>query len=376
MTPSFNIFGIGSKPDSYLGVDIGTLSIKIVELADENGRPKLQNYGILTNYQLETAVRAQDAQFQRSPKTFGGEAVIMLRRLMKEAGLVAKTINMSVPIFSSFLTLMEFPSMPASEIANAIQFEAKKYIPVSLESVVVDWVFVDPALKLKGGVDAASGGPPVGEAGKTSVILIAIPKDLLNEYTAIARDSGLKLLTIELETVSAARALIGSDPVPAVLLDMGSRDTTISVVDGGFVKISHSIETSGEDLTRALANSLNINWLRAEELKKQNGITMMDHNSQIANVLNPLLAVITKSIQNITDVYFGKTKKKIEKLIIYGGASKMPGFAEYLRGALAIDVAIGNPFSRVAYDEKIKPLISEIGHEFTVATGLALKSFQ
>ena len=113
----------------------------------------------------------------------------------------------------------------------------------------------------------------------------------------------------------------------------------------------------------------------AEELKKQNGITMMDSNSQIANVLNPLLAIITKSIQNITDIYFGKTNKKIEKLIIYGGASKMPGFAEYLRSALAIEVTIGNPFSRVVYDEKIKPLIGEIGHEFTVATGLALKEF-
>src|SRR3989344_5198424 len=125
MVPSFNIFGIGSKPDSYLGIDIGTLSIKIVELMSENGRPKLRNYGILTNYQLAMAGQIQNTKFQRSPKVFGGGGVIMLRRLMKEAGMVAGTINMSVPIFSSFLTMIEFPSMPASEIANAIQFEAK-----------------------------------------------------------------------------------------------------------------------------------------------------------------------------------------------------------------------------------------------------------
>jgi type IV pilus assembly protein PilM len=366
MVQPFGIFGLG-KQKSRIGIDIGTLSIKIVELSEENGRPKLQNYGVLTNYGLSAADLSPNPQGQKSQKAFGGEAVIMLKRLMKEAGILAGTINMSVPIFSSFLTSIEFPPMPESEIASAIQFEAKKYIPVSLESVVIDWILVD---RMSG---VPSGHLPQGD--KSSVILIAIPKDLLNEYTNIARESGLKLSTIELETVSAARALIGNDPVPAILLDMGSRDTTISVVDGGFIRISHSIETSGEDLTRALANSLNINWLRAEELKKQNGIMMMDSNSQIANVLNPLLAVITKSIQNIADVYFGKTKKKIEKLIIYGGASKMPGFAEYLHGSLAIDVAVGNPFSRVAYDEKIKPLISEIGHEFAVATGLALKEF-
>mgnify|MGYP001614045901 FL=1 len=344
----FNIFNIGSGAKSYLGVDVGTLSIKIIELSSENGRPKLENYATLTNYGLTS----------ENKKIFGGEAGLMLRRLIKESGTKANEINMSAPIFSSFMTVMELPQMSEAEVVSAVQFEAKKYVPVPLESVVIDWSIIG------------------GEPGKILVLLAAIPKDLINEYTVIARDAGLKLLTIELETISAARALIGNDPVPTILMDMGSRDTTISLVDGGHLRISHSIETSGEDLTRALAGGLSVSWRRAEEIKKENGLKIMNENSQIAGVIIPLLDSVVNSMQNIMDTHFSKTKKKIEKLIIYGGASKMPGFAEYLSGRLKIDIMAGDPFSKIVYPEKLKPIISKIGHEFAVAAGLALKALQ
>ena len=348
MALPFNIFGIGKEPKNYLGVDIGTLSIKIAELSNENGRPKLENYAILSNYNLVE---------NKTPKVFGGEASLMLRRVMKESGATAREINMSAPIFSSFLTIMALPPMAESEIASAIQFEAKKYIPVPLDSVLVDWSIL--------------GSTP----DKISVLLIAIPKDLVNEYAAMAKEADLKLANLELETISAARALIGNDPVPAMLVDMGSRDTTISVVDGGRPIISHSIETSGEDLTRALSGSLNINWRRAEELKKEQGLKIMDSNSQIRGVLTPLLDIIASAAKNIIDLYSSnKAGKKIEKLIIYGGATKMPGFTEYLNKALGLDIFVGNPFSKVIHDEKLNPVIKDIGHEFAIAVGLALKS--
>lgn len=347
MALPFNIWSIGKGPISYLGVDIGTLSIKIVELSSENGRPKLQNYAILSDYNLIE---------NKTPKVFGGEASLMLRKILKESGASSREVNMSAPIFSSFLTVMELPPMPSSEIASAIQFEAKKYIPVPLDSVLVDWSLVGSA------------------AEKISVLLIAIPKDLVNEYAAIAKEADLKLENLELETVSAARSLIGNDPIPAVLVDMGSRDTTISIVDGGRPIISHSIETSGEDLTRALSSSLNINWRRAEELKKEQGLKIMEGNGQISGVITPLLDVIIGAVKNIIDIYSSKSGKKIEKLIIYGGAAKMPGFAEYLNKTLGLDVIIGNPFGKIMYDEKLNPAIKDISHEFAIAVGLALKA--
>ncbi|MBI2635294.1 MAG: type IV pilus assembly protein PilM [Parcubacteria group bacterium] len=359
MAPPFKLFGFELGPKNYLGVDIGTLSIKIIELSIENGRPKLQNYGILENYSLSATNSVQGPPTQKTQKIFGGEAVLMLRRLLKESGITAKEINMSMPIFSSFLTVMELPQMSEAEIKSAVQFEAKKYIPVSLDSVAIDWSLI------------GSNG-----SGKILILLVAIPRELINEYASVAGETNLKLLAVELETISAVRALMGNDPTPTVLVDMGSRDTTISIVDGGFLRISHSIETSGEDLTRVLSNNLNVSWRRAEEIKKENGLKTLDNNAQIAAVLIPLLDTVALAIKNIIEIYFTKTKKKIERLIIYGGAAKMPGLAEYFEGQLKIDVAAGDPFSRIAYPPNFKPIIDEIGHEFTVAAGLALRSLQ
>ena len=358
MASSFNIFGLG-KPKSYLGVDIGTLSIKLVELSNENGRPKLENYGILSDYGLAAADFLQNGQVQQTQKVFGGQAAAMLKKLFMKTGIAVPETNMSVPIFSSFLTVMELPAMPEAELSSAIQFEAKKYVPVPLDSVVVDWSLV--------GANAEN---------KVQVLLIAIPKELINEYSTIAREANLKLLNIELETVSAARSLIGNDPTPSVLIDMGHRDTTISIVDRAFLRISHSVETSGEDLTRALSQNLNVSWRRAEELKKQNGIKAINSNDQMIKVLTPMIDIIADAASNVIDLYISRSKKKVEKLIVYGGAAKMPGFAEYISNRLKIDFTVGNPFGRINYPEKLKPAIKEIGHEFSVAIGLALKALQ
>ncbi len=369
MASSFNIFG-ESRPQSYLGIDIGTLSIKIVELSSENGRPKLENYAILDDYGL--ARQSSAAEEAATAKIFGGKAAVMIRRLVKESGIQSREVNMSVPIYSSFLTVMELPQMSETELMNAVKFEAKKYIPVPMDSVIIDWTVVG-----SGAANRQTTPPPASQSeGNVSVLLIAIPKDLINEYSGIAADSGLRLLNIELETVSAARALIGNDPVPAILLDMGSRDTTVSIVENGSVRISHSIETSGEDLTRALSESLKIDWRRAEDLKRENGLRVVNGNGQIADVLTPLVDTIADAVKNISDLYFSKTGKKIDKLITYGGAARMPEFNGYLKNKLQIDAMTGVPFGRIAYPEKLKPAIDDIGCEFTIAAGLALKAMQ
>src|SRR3989344_5441261 len=103
MAPPFKLFGFELGSKNYLGVDIGTLSIKIIELSIENGRPKLQNYGILENYSLSAINSVENPAAQKTQKIFGGGAVLMLKRLLKKSGMATKEINMSVPIFSSFL---------------------------------------------------------------------------------------------------------------------------------------------------------------------------------------------------------------------------------------------------------------------------------
>lgn len=359
---ALNIFRFGQK--TYLGIDIGTASIKIAELSKEKGRPKLENYAILESSKFLEPLADESAMMARTRRVFAGEAAKMIRQMLGKAVIEANETNMSVPIFSSFLTVMELPYMSEAELARAVQFEARKYVPMSLEQIVLDWNLIGQI------------PPTAQDAGRLQVLLAAIPRELIDEYVAIARDASLKTSTIELETVSAARALMGSDPTPTVILDVGARDTTVSIVDQGFLRISHSIETSSEDLTRALAKALNVSLKRAEELKKERGVKVMESETEIAGVLLPLLDIITSSIQQIIDLHFSKTRRKVEKLIMYGGAANMPGLSEYFSKKLKIDIAYANPFSRIVYPSKLEPIIKKIGNELTIALGLALRDMQ
>jgi len=358
----FNFFGFGQK--TYLGIDIGTASIKIAELSKEKGRPKLENYAILESYKFLDVLTDDSAMTNRSRRVFGGEATEMIKRLIGKANIAVKETNMAVPIFSSFLTVMDLPMMNETELAQAVQFEARKYVPVSLEQLVIDWNLIGQT------------PPTANDQGHLQVLLVAIPRELIDEYVDTARNTGLAVSAIELETVSATRALMGSDPTPTVILDVGARDTTISIVDQGFLRISHSIETSSEDLTRVLSKALNISLRRAEELKRERGVAVIREESEVASVILPLLDIISSSIQQIIDLHHSKTQRKIEKLIMYGGAANMPGLAEYFSKKLKIDITYANPFSRIIYPQKLEPIIKKIGSELAIALGLALRDMQ
>lgn len=365
---AFNFFG--SKSENFFGVDIGTSSIKIVELSSENGRPKLENYGILDNISFVENLPASPLPLSGILPTgiFFGQAAEMTKRLAQKSGIKLGRVNMSVPIFSSFLTLMDLPAMSETEVAQAIQFEAKEYIPIPLEQVVLDWTILGQAPQA---TDQAQ-----GQSQRMQVLLIAIPKDLISEYTKIASQAGFELAAIELETASAARVLVSNDPTPVALLDIGARSSTVSIVDQGFLQISHAVETSGEDITRALAQGLNISSKRAEQLKRERGLRVISGEGEISSIVTPLIDVIISNVKNIMDIHSAKTGHKVEKLIIYGGMSSLIDLDKYLAQKLNLDISVAAPFKRIVYPQKLEPIINNVGVDLTIALGLALRDFK
>lgn len=362
----FSFFGL--KSQNFFGVDIGTSSIKIVELSSANGRPKLENYGILDNVSFVENLPAHPLPLSGLLPTgiFFGQAAEMLKRLSQNAGIRFGRVNMSVPVFSSFLTLMELPVMSEQEITQAIQFEAREYVPIPLEQVFLDWAIV-------GQVHKANANSPAQD--RIQVLLIAIPRDLVSEFTTIASQAGFELAAAELETASAVRILIGNDPTPIVLLDIGARSSVVSVVDQGFLQISHAVETSGEDITRALAQGMNISTKRAEQLKRERGLRVMSGEAEISSIITPFIDVIISSVKNIAEIHFSKTGHKVEKLIVYGGMSSMVDLDKYLSQKLDLEVSVASPFKKIIYPEKLEPIINNLGIELTVALGLALRDF-
>lgn len=344
------------KAGGVLGVDIGTSTIKIIELSSLDHEKELTNYGVLNTYGY--LARFNNAIQTRTFRMLDSEVASIVRDVVEEARVGTVPAVMSIPLFSSFFTLVEFPAMPKREIMRALPLEARKYIPIPLSEVSLDWEIVNANEK---------------HAEKVSVILVAVPKDITSKYVRIAKMAGLTLVALEVEIFSLIRSLAPIGSRPTVIVDIGSRSTSVCIVEYGYVRMNHSFDASGDDLTRVISHSLNVNLERAEAIKKDEGITSRGGEPGISEIMIPILDLISSEVDRLMRSYEEKYGKRVDKLILAGGTAGMPGLIEYFVGKFGIECSRADPFSGVHFPSVLKPTLVELAPSFSVGIGLALR---
>lgn len=340
---------------SRLGIDIGTASIKIVELSKEANRFTLLNYGM-----IEVAAEKNTSQ----PSNAG--IISGIKAILETAQIKSKDVVASIPSFPTFATTITLPYLSEEEVAKAMPFEARKYIPVPLSEVQLDWAIVNVHKEKKEQIIPKSSGPTV------DVFLVAVPKQEAARYQTIMKDAGLDLKALELENFALIRSLIGNDLSPIVIVNIGGRSTSILIVENGVQRASHDYEIGGFEITKSIARSLGITVERAEELKRSLGIRDAENNivrQAMSSLIDLMVLEVTKTIQNYED----QQKSKIAKILLVGGLANMPDFQKYFGQKLGREVSLGNPLARVVIPPGVERLRSELNSTFVVAIGLAMR---
>ena len=356
------MFLFGKKSQLFLGLDIGTSAIKLVELEQGEGRYKLKTYGV---YPLVEYFKHIEEQLWVEPsKLLDGQIAGTVKQLIKEANVQSKKVCLSIPVYSSFSTLIDLPPMPEKEISRAIPFEAKKYVPVPISEVVLDWSIIEKSAEQK---------PKVEEGRANSqgvqILLVAVPKAIIAKYAQIIQLAGLELKALEAETFSLARSLVGNDKSPIVVVDIVARSSNISIIDKGYIRIIHNLEKGGAELTRNLSQKLNINFEKAEEMKKIG----QDSQLMAREVIYSVLDVIVAEVKKIISHYQIRYSRRIEKCILAGAGATINGLSDYFSSKLGLEISLGNPFARVVYPALLEPAIKELGPSLAVAVGLAMR---
>lgn len=347
--------------NSYLGVDIGTASIKMVEISSGKHQPKLQNYGVLESYgHLE---RLNDAIQTSGLKIMENETAKMLKMLLNKLKIKSHQAIASIPSFSSFITLIEIPSMPESDTDKTVSFQIRQHIPLPASEVAIEWFKVGE----------------IEEDGftKQQILIISVPKEQIRKFQNIFKLAGLELKAVEIESLSLIRALVGSDPTPTLLVDIGGRSTNIAVSELGFLKCNYQTDFSGASLTQAISSGLNINVRRAEELKKQKGILAGAGGYELSTLTIPFLDAIISDVGRARVNYEKNQgiKSRIERIILAGGGANLLGIEKYVEEQLGLPTFVGNPFLKVEYPSGIEPFVKELGPNFSVAIGLGIREF-
>src|SRR3989338_4060218 len=220
-----NIFSLfGTKDKSILGVDIGSSSIKIVQLRKEKERAILETYG-------EVATGPYGGKEIRQPVKLNAEKTAeAIRDVLKEAGAKATVARVAIPLNSSFVKVIQLPVSAEGDLENVITIEARRHVPVPISEVSLDWWVMPKTEKEK------------EENNKTmEVILVAIHNDVINTYKDIIAKSGLVAAAYEMEPFGMIRAAIGRGSSTIAVIDFGASSTKMAILDYGVMRESHFI---------------------------------------------------------------------------------------------------------------------------------------
>ncbi|MFZ5982673.1 MAG: type IV pilus assembly protein PilM [Patescibacteria group bacterium] len=356
------MFGFGSK--KFLGVDIGSSGIKVAEVKFQGDKPYLTNYA----WMQFSGIKGVESTLSLPDEFIS----LCLRRMIKEAGFDSEKVNLSIPASGGLITLIEFPETIEKDLAQAIRFEAHKYIPTALEDVVFSWDIVkresiQPEIKAPGMIETKA--PKTGSK-KIEVLLVAASKSKVSKFEKIIQDAGLDLESIEIESFSLSRSLIGSDQGNFLIIDIGHRICNIILVEKGIIKVNRNIDAGGRDITRVIARNMNLDDSRAEQVK----LSTANFFSSESSIVFPALDVVVEEVSRVLSSFYGKDSgMKLDGVILSGGSANLGGLEGYFSERLKTKVIIGNPFGRVAYNKEIEPLIPKIKSEMAVAVGLAIR---
>ncbi len=348
-----------SKQKSQLGLDIGSSNIKIAQLRPKDNQFVLETYGLVnTSYQIAN----------KESSSLVKQTAELLKDLMKRAGVTTNKVVASLPNNSVFTSVIEMPKIPQSELKTAVEFEAKKYVPLPLTEVALSWSIIEEK-KATLTKDSNIGSFQSDASNRTKVLLTAVPTAVIKNYLEVFKLAGLEALALEIEALALIRSLVGEDLGNNILIDIGAKSTSVNLVDSGYLRLSKNLNIGGDTITTTLSKSLSVNFARAEQFKKDFGLS--GSNGQIPQVMRPILDVIKNEVGQLIGL-FESRGQRIDKIIITGGGSRLPSLKEYL-ASLSKPIVTANPWTRVEYPEKLKPVIEPLGLNLAVAMGLAMR---
>ena len=364
----------GKSEEHYVGIDIGSGSIKVVELMSDKNKPKLVTFGYIDT--LVDVMRTNRPEAQQ-------KVVMALKKLMISAKVTTNRVTAALPTYAVFNSIITLPAMPQKDLARAVSWEAKKYVPMPLEEMVLDWKIISTKNTESTG-EKKTEKLGVGMAPKTDksanmrILVTAAPKNLVARYVEIFKMANLRLLSLETEAFALARSLIGPSATKTVMIiDIGSTTSDLSIVQEGIPILNRTINIGGQTLTKAIADSMGVNQERAEQFKRDFGVSLKTDSTQkgIPQTISTSLAPLLNEIKYVFDLYQNQNLASIEKIVLSGGSAYVPNLGEYMAMQFNKPTVIGNPWDAVMYPKEIEVILQENGPRLSVAIGLALREF-
>ncbi len=357
------------KVNEVVGIDFGTSSVKAVQLKKDKGRILLETYG-------EIALGPYNNLAVSQVSNLGSEKMSqLLADLFNEANITTRVGSLAIPLRSSLVNMMSLPDLAADKLEKIIPIEARKYIPVPISEVELDWWIIPKKIFNQAGEE---------HRRTVEVLVVAIHKDTIKQYEEIVKLAEFQPAFFEIETFSAIRAVFAGEMQAVVMLDIGAATSKLSIIDYGVVRQSHTIGKGSQDITLAISRSLGVDFAKAEEIKRRVGLvesvglpsTATGEDAQIRNTVSTIVEYIFSEANKVISAYQNRERRVVTKVVIIGGGGLLKGLLDLAKTNFEATVVLGEAFAKVEYPAFLDKVLKETGPGFAVATGLALRHLE
>lgn len=338
-----------------IGLDIGTSAVKVVQLRREKNRIILDTYG-------EVALGPYGGLKIGQAIHLGEEKLVeAIKDLFTQAKVTAHDAVVAIDPSGAYVSLVHVPKVSDTELRSMMPIEARKYIPVPLTEVQMDWWHIPPTVKFN------------GDQKMTSVVLAAVNNVTLTQYDSLVKKLDLRNVEYEIHGYSLLRSSPPHTHKMVMYVDIGAQNTTLSLVFQGIVLDMHVISRGSQDSTMQLSRALSITIDTAEESKRVFGYKGDESNPYLKDILELSSYPLFGEVARLSLMYERKYNQTIEGIILAGGGSRVPGMITTYSKTVHIAGRIVTPFEQVIVPEFLSEMMERVGPSYAVALGCALK---
>mgnify|MGYP002629552468 CR=1 FL=1 len=345
------------RPKSLVGLDIGSSSVKAIELKASGKGYRVSAIGI-EPVPPDSIVDGAIID--------GGAVADAVRRLFANKKFKAKDVVASLSGNSVIVKKITLPAMTAAELAESIYWEAEQYIPFDIQDVNLDYEILDAA-------------PGQDTQGSMDVLLVAAKKDKIADYTSVIVQAGKTPVIVDVDAFAlqnAYEANYGLDETTVVaILNAGASAININILAGSQSVFTRDVSLGGNAFTEAVQKELDLPYDAADLLKKGTDVEGASYEDARA-VLKAMTDNVLLEVEKTFDFFKATAASdRIDRIMLCGGASRVEGFADALRERFDTEVELFDPFRQVSIDIKKLGLASldDVAPFTVVAVGLALR---
>lgn len=343
-----DIMNLFSK--TIVGLDIGTSSIKLVELKKVNDRWKLMAMGVTDIPRESLDTKNPDQQRLVVADT--------IKKTYEKSGIKIKKVATALLGESIIIRYVKMPFMTEEELRKTISKEAEQHIPLSMDQVVLDFQILGE-------------GQEDGQR-KIDVLLVASKNDLVDQHISTLKAAGLTPTIIDVDAFALQNIYeinrLESNEETVALINVGATWTTINILEGIFTRFTRDIPVAGNDFTKEIQKEFNLKFSEAEELKKVHGAISIEEEEftlssvsqkddrvlRMSDVMTPILNKLLGEIRRSFDYYETQSRKKtVERVILCGGSAKLKNLNRFLAGKLGVPVEHFGVFRNIEMSKNI-----------------------